>query len=204
VADCIDEVGLGFMFAPRLHPAMRHAIGPRRELAVRTIFNLLGPLTNPAGVLAQVIGVYDGDLTHTVAEVLGGLGSKSAFVVHGYGGLDEMTTSGPTTVSMLQNGQVTTTQLHPNDLGFPVARVEDLFGGDAQRNAIITRNILAGEDHSPRRDVVLLNAAAALLVGGKAKTLKEGVALADESIERGAAMGVLENLVAFTQKFAAS
>lgn len=204
VADCIDEVGLGFMFAPRLHPAMRHAIGPRRELAVRTIFNLLGPLTNPAGVLAQVIGVYDGDLTHTVAEVLGGLGSKSAFVVHGYGGLDEMTTSGPTTVSMLQNGQVTTTQLHPDDLGFPLARLEDLFGGDAQRNAIIARSILAGEDHSPRRDVVLLNAAAALVVGGKAKTLKEGVALADESIKRGAAMGVLENLVAFTQKFVAS
>jgi anthranilate synthase/phosphoribosyltransferase len=204
VADCIDAVGLGFMFAPRLHPAMRHAIGPRRELAVRTIFNLLGPLTNPAGVLAQVIGVYDGDLTHTIAEVLGGLGSKAAFVVHGYGGLDEMTTSGPTTVSMLQNGQVTTTELHPDDLGFPLARLEDLFGGDAQRNAVIARNILAGEDRSPRRDVVLLNAAAALLVGGKAKTLKEGVALADESIKQGAAMGVLENLVAFTQKFTAS
>ena len=204
VAASIDEVGLGFMFAPRLHPAMRHAIGPRRELGVRTIFNLLGPLTNPAGVEAQVIGVYDGDLTHTVAEVLGSLGSKAAFVVHGYGGLDEMTTSGPTTVSMLQHGQVTTTELHPGDLGFSIARAEDLRGGDAAKNAAITRAILAGEDRSPRRDVVLLNAAAALVVGGKAKTLPEGIALANESIDRGAALGVLENLVAFTRKFNAS
>jgi anthranilate synthase/phosphoribosyltransferase len=198
----IDQVGIGFMFAPKLHPAMRHAIGPRRELATRTIFNLLGPITNPADVSAQVIGVYDGELTGTIAEVLGSLGSKAAFVVHGYGGLDEMTTTGPTTISVLRDGQVSTSELHPGDVGFSAARPEDLRGGDAEANARITRRILSGEDASPRRDVVLLNAAAALVVGGKVNALQDGITLAGQSIDSGAAVKALDNLVSFTQSVA--
>lgn len=200
VAAAIDEVGLGFMFAPKLHPAMKHAIGPRRELGVRTIFNLLGPLTNPAGASAQIMGVYDGDLTEILAEVLAGLGSRIAFVVHGHGGLDELTTTGSNQISLLQDGKVTTTTLNPQDLGFSPARPEDLHGGDATQNATITRNILAGADTSPRRDVVILNAAAALVAGGKAKTLPEGITLASQSIDNKAALQILKNLVAFTQK----
>ncbi len=199
VADAIDQVGIGFMFAPKLHPAMKHAIGPRRELAARTIFNLLGPLTNPADAPAQIMGVYDGDLTGVIAEVLGGLGSNAALVVHGYGGLDELTTTGPNRVSVLRNGSVTTTTLQPEDLGFRRARAEDLLGGDAQHNAAITRSILRGEDRSPRRDVTLLNAAGALIAGGKAANLREGVHLAARSIDSGAALTVLENFVTFTR-----
>ncbi len=202
VAKAIDEVGIGFMFAPQLHPAMKHAIGPRRELAVRTIFNLLGPLTNPADAPAQIMGVYDGDLTGVIAEVLGGLGSNAALVVHGYGGLDELTTTGPNQVSVLRDGKVTTTTLQPEDLGFQRARAEDLLGGDAQHNAEITRNILRGQDQSPRRDVTLFNAAGALVVGGKAADLREGVHLAARSIDSGAALAVLENLVTFSQRMA--
>jgi anthranilate synthase/phosphoribosyltransferase len=200
VADAIDEVGFGFMFAPRLHPAMKYAIGPRRELGVRTIFNLLGPLTNPAGVSAQVIGVYDNDLTHMMAEVLGSLGSQSAMVVHGQGRLDELTTTGATTISLLKDGQVTTTTIYPEDVGFATARPEDLLGGDAGENADIARKILSGEDTSAKRDVVLLNAAAALVVGGKADTLQQGVELAKQSIDSGAAIKALESYVSLTQK----
>jgi anthranilate synthase/phosphoribosyltransferase len=202
VAEAIDTVNLGFMFAPKLHPAMKHAIGPRRELGARTIFNLLGPLTNPANAPAQIMGVYDKDLTAVIAEVLAGLGNKAAFVVHGHGGLDELTTTGPNIVSVLQNGRVTTTVIEPEQLGFRKARPEDLLGGDAQQNADITRNILSGQDTSSRRDVVLLNAAAALVAGGKTQTMREGIDLAAESIDSGAAMNVLENLVAFTQNVA--
>ncbi|MEM7028953.1 MAG: bifunctional anthranilate synthase component II/anthranilate phosphoribosyltransferase [Chloroflexota bacterium] len=196
LADAVDEVGFGFMFAPRHHPAMKHAIGPRRELKVRTIFNILGPLTNPAGVSAQVIGVYDGDLTHTLAEVLGSLGSKAAMVVHGHGGLDELTTTGPDIVSRLQNGTVTTETLDPQSLGLSIAKPEDLKGGDPKENAAIARQILSGEDKSARRDVVVLNAAAALMVGGKAATWQDGLALAAKSIDSGAALKALEKSAA--------
>lgn len=199
VANAVDEVGFGFMFAPRLHPAMRHAIGPRRELGVRTIFNILGPLTNPAGVQAQVIGVYDGDLTHTIAEVLGSLGSKSAMAVHGHGGLDELTTTGPCIVSVLRQGRVTTETLNPQELGFALASPEALVGGDPAENAMITRNILSGRDKSARRDVVLLNAAAALMVGGKANSWQDGIALAAHSIDSGAATIALEKAALATQ-----
>lgn len=201
VAKTIDEVGIGFLFAPRLHPAMKHAIGPRRELGVRTIFNILGPLTNPAGALSQVIGVYDEKLTEPLARVLGELNSRGAFVVHGHGGLDELTTTGRNRVSRLKEGQVITETLDPADLGFSRANLADLSGGAADENAQITRNILAGQEKGPRRDVVILNAAAALVAANRAKDLPAGIKLADESIDSGAALTVLDRFVAFTQQF---
>jgi anthranilate phosphoribosyltransferase len=199
VAASVDEVGIGFLFAPNLHPAMKHAIGPRRELGVRTIFNVLGPLTNPANASAQVLGVYDPDLTETLAHVLGTLGSQAAFVVHGSGGLDELTTSGPNRVSALRDGRVETHSLDPADLGFHRARSSDLRGGDATENAAITRGILSGTINGARRDVVVLNAAAALFVGGQAQTLPEGVRLAEGSIGSGSAQRVLDHLIEFSQ-----
>jgi anthranilate synthase/phosphoribosyltransferase len=200
VAQAIDEVGIGFLFAPKLHPAMKHAIGPRRELGVRTIFNVLGPLTNPAGAQAQIIGVYDERLTEPLAQVLGELGSRGAFVVHGHGGVDELTTTGPNRVSRLQNGQVITDTLDPLDLGFARANAADLDGGTAEENAEITRNILAGGENGPRRDVVVLNAAAALVACGKATDLRAGINLANQSLDSGAALAVLNKFVEFTQK----
>ena len=200
VAEAIDKVGIGFLFAPKLHPAMKHAIGPRRELGVRTIFNVLGPLTNPAGAQSQIIGVYDERLTEPLAQVLGELGSKGAFVVHGHGGLDELTTTGPNRVSRLKDGQVVTEILDPVDLGFAKANLADLLGGTAEENAEITRDILAGQQNGPRRDVVVLNAAAALVACGKADDLSAGIKLANESLDSGAALAVLEKFVAFTQQ----
>ena len=206
-ARAIDEIGVGFIFAPNFHPAMRYAIGPRRELGVRTVFNVLGPLTNPAGAAAQLLGVYDPSLTEVLAHVLQQLGSRAAYVVHGFGGLDELTTAGPNQVSCFGiepgNGHVVTETLDPRDLGFAPARPEDLRGGDPDENALITRDVLAGEDHGPRRDVVLLNAAAALVAGGAAADLKEGVAHAAESIDSGAAMHALDGLIAYSQNVAA-
>ncbi len=201
VADCIDEVGIGFLFAPKLHPAMKHAIGPRRELSARTVFNILGPLTNPAGAPAQVLGVYDAKLTEPLARVLNALGSAAAFVVHGIGGFDELTTAGPNQVSELRDGEVRTYILDPADLGFAPAHQSDLRGGDARENAVITKEILAGTGNGARRDAVVLNAAAALVAGGKARELAEGVRMARESIDSGAARRVLEHLVEFTQSF---
>lgn len=200
VAQAIDEVGIGFMFAVKHHPAMKHAIGPRREMGVRTIFNFLGPLTNPAGALSQMTGVYDGALTETMAHVLNSLGSTGAFIVHGFGGLDELTTTGPNKISRLQNGQVTTETLDPVDLGFAQADPADLLGGTPEENAQITRDILAGQKNGPRRDVVVLNAAAALVAAGKAADLQMGLKLANESIDSGAALAMLDKFVAFTQK----
>jgi anthranilate synthase/phosphoribosyltransferase len=199
VAASVDEVGIGFLFAPKLHPAMKHAIGPRRELGVRTIFNVLGPLTNPANASAQVLGVYDPDLTETLAHVLGTLGSEAAFVVHGAGGLDELTTSGPNQVSALRDGRVETHSLDPADLGFQRARAVELRGGDATENAMITRGILAGTINGARRDVVVLNASAALLVGGRAGTLADAVRLAESSLDSGSAQRVLDDLIEFSQ-----
>ncbi|MEJ2207632.1 MAG: anthranilate phosphoribosyltransferase [Anaerolineae bacterium] len=206
VAGAIDEVGIGFLFAPRFHPAMRHAIGPRRELGVRTVFNVLGPLTNPAGAAAQLLGVYDPALTGVLAQVLRDLGSRAAYVVHGHGGLDELTTTGPSRVSFFgiapANGQVITETLDPERLGFRPARPEDLAGGSPEENADITRRILAGEDRGPRRDVVLLNAAAALVAGGAAADLGRGVQVAADSIDGGAALGRLEALVDYGRRAA--
>jgi anthranilate synthase/phosphoribosyltransferase len=201
VAQAVDKVGIGFLFAPKLHPAMKHAIGPRRELGVRTIFNILGPLTNPAGALSQVVGVYDERLTEPLARVLAELGSRGAFVVHGHGGLDELTTTGPNRVSRLQNGEVVTEILDPATLGFAPATPADLLGGTAEDNAEITRDILAGRGKGPQRDVVVLNAAAALVAAGKADDLPTGIKLAGESLDSGAALAVLDNFIAFTQGF---
>ncbi len=199
VAACVDQIGIGFLFAPKLHPAMKHAIGPRRELGVRTIFNLLGPLTNPADASAQVLGVYDPALTELMAQVLGTLGSQAAFVVHGAGGLDELTTTGPNQVSVLREGQVETRTFDPADLGFPRAQPADLRGGDAGENAAITQGILSGTLNGGRRDVVVLNAAAALVAGGQAHTLPEGIRLAKHSLDSGSARRALDDLIEFTQ-----
>ncbi len=205
-AQAIDEIGIGFLFAPGLHPAMRHAIGPRRELGVRTVFNLLGPLTNPAGAAAQVLGVYDPALTEVLACVLQQLGSQAAYVVHGHGGLDELTTTGPNRISCFGiapgNGFVATETLDPCELGFCRASLADLRGGEPWENAHFTRAVLAGQDWGPRRDVVLLNAAAALVVGRKAADLATGVALATESVDSGAALAALEALIAYSNRVA--
>ncbi|MFQ5896227.1 MAG: anthranilate phosphoribosyltransferase [Nitrospinota bacterium] len=194
VSRCIDEVGFGFLFAPLLHGAMKHAIGPRRELAARSIFNIMGPLTNPAGAKCQLIGVYDPSLTELMATVLGELGSHRAMVVHGSDGIDEITITGPTRVSELKDGKVKTYELRPEDVGLGRADGENLKGGDPPANARLTREVLGGAG-GPRRDVVLLNAAAALYVGERAKTLEEGVELAARAIDSGGAREKLEALI---------
>ena len=206
VAQTIDEIGIGFLFAPNFHPAMRYAIGPRRELGVRTVFNILGPLTNPAGAVAQLLGVYDASLTELLARVLQQLGSRAAYVVHGFGPLDELTTTGPNQVSHFgvapANVHVVTETLDPRELGFAPAQPEDFRGGDPDENARILRTVLASEDRGPCRDVVLLNAAAALVAGGAAADLEEGIARAAESIDSGAALSTLEALITYSQRLA--
>ncbi|MBF0194357.1 MAG: anthranilate phosphoribosyltransferase [Magnetococcales bacterium] len=195
VERCIEEANIGFIFAPRHHGAMRHVMGPRTELAMRTIFNLLGPLTNPAGAPHQLIGVYDGDLTTPMAQVLGRLGSKHALVVHGSDGLDEITTTGPTKVAELdRSGNVATYEIEPEQFGLPRAKAEDLKGGDAEQNAKITRAILAGEK-GPHRDIVTLNAGAALCVAGVAPDIGEGQKQACELIDSNKAADRLAKLV---------
>ena len=201
VAGAIDEIGIGFLFAPRLHPAMKHAIGPRREMGVRTVFNVLGPLTNPAGAQTQLLGVYDGALTETMARVLGALGSRSAVVVHGADGLDELSTTGTNRVSRLAEGQVDSYELDPSDLGFAQASLAELKGGTPEENAAILRTILQGEA-GPKRDVVVLNGAAALLAGGLSADLRSGVDLAARSIDSGAALARLDALVGYTNQAA--
>jgi len=201
VGRCIDEVGFGFLFAPELHPAMKYAIGPRREMGVRTIFNILGPLTNPAGATVQLVGVYDRTLVEPLAHVLSDLGSEAAFVVSSADGLDELSVTGPNLVARLQNGTVSTMTLDAADYGLPRATLEAIRGGSAQENAAITREILAGVP-SPRRDMVLLNASAALVAAGRADDLQQGLAVAAEMIDSGRAAAVLEALIAFTQEAA--
>ncbi len=202
VAACIREVGIGFLFAPRFHPAMRFAIGARREIGQRTIFNLLGPLTNPAGATHQLIGVYDPALTQPLAEVLGELGGRAAFVVHGHGGLDELTTSGPNQVSHLEaSGAVHSYEVDPANLGLQPASKDSLHGGDPAENARLMRSLLSGADASPRRDVVLLNAAAALATENG--DLPHSLELARQSLSSGAALDRLERLVAYSQQLAA-
>jgi anthranilate phosphoribosyltransferase len=198
VADCIREVGIGFLYAPLFHGAMKHAAGPRREMGIRTIFNLLGPLTNPAGATVQVLGVYDQALTEKIARVLGRLGSKEAFVVCGEGTFDEISICGPTRVSHLKAGKVETFDMVPEDYGFPRAGVEAIRGGDAQDNARIIREVLEG-DKGPKRDMVLLNAGAALMVAGLGSDLRGGIKRAAESIDSGKARAKLDSLIRFTQ-----
>ncbi len=193
VGRCLDEVGIGFLFAPALHGAMKYAIGPRREVGVRTVFNALGPLTNPAGATRHLIGVYGRSLTERLAEVLRTLESERAFVVHGSDGLDEMTTTGPTQVSELKNGSVSTYEIRPGDLGIARAAADDLAGGNAETNASILRRVLHGEP-GHRLDIVLLNAAAAIVAGGAVDDLTSGMELARETVESGRAMDKLEKL----------
>ncbi len=199
VAQCVQEVGIGFLYAINHHPAMRHAIGPRRELGQRTIFNILGPLTNPAGASHQLIGVYDPDLTETMARVLGALGSKAASVVHGADGLDELSTTGPNRVSRLYEGSVTTFQLHPQTLGLAPATLDDFQGGSPEENALITRAILSGADRGPRRDIVLLNAAGALALENN--DWPTSLAQAGQAIDTGAALNTLDTWINKTNSF---
>jgi anthranilate phosphoribosyltransferase len=202
VGQCIDEVGIGFLFALKLHPAMKYAIGARRQMGVRTIFNILGPLTNPAGAQRQLMGIFAGDLTDMVAHVLGNLGSKSAMVVSGYGGLDELTTTGPNHVSHFKDGAVRTYEFDPRDYGFAGANIADLLGDDAPANAKILRDVLSGDLRDAKRDVVVLNAGAALVAAGVADDLAAGIKHAAEIIDNGAALSKLDALVAYSQQFA--
>ncbi len=202
VGQCVDQVGIGFLFAAKLHPAMKYAIGVRRELSLRTIFNILGPLTNPAGAQRQLMGVFAPDLTDLLAHVLGELGSTSAMVVCGYGNLDELTTTGPNHISHLRDGKVTTYDINPEDYGFRGAHISELLGGDAPTNAAILRGILSGTITDAKRDVVLLNAAAALVAAGAAADLSDGLAQAAQVIDSGAALGKLDALIAHSQTFA--
>ena len=195
VGACIDDVGIGFLFAVALHGAMRYAIGPRQEIGIRTIFNALGPLTNPAGAQAQVLGVYAPTLTEPLANVLKNLDSQRAFVVHGGDGLDEITTTTTTQVSELVEGDVNTYTLDPTELGIPMAQSSDLKGGTPEENAEMTLSVLRGET-GPKRDIVLLNAAAAIVAGGKAADIAAGLAVAAESIDSGRALEKLEGLKA--------
>lgn len=199
VADCVEEVGIGFLYAVNHHPAMRHAIGPRRELGQRTIFNVLGPLTNPAGATHQLIGVYDPALTEPLARVLAALGSQAALVVHGADGLDELSTTGVNRLSRLAKGRVETTELDPASLGLVTASLDDLQGGAPEENARISRAILSGVDRGPRRDIVLLNAAAALTLDGS--DWMDALEEAREAIDSGSALRTLEMWVAKTQRF---
>ena len=195
VGDCIDKAGIGFMFAPAHHPAMKN-VGPTRvELGTRTIFNLLGPLSNPAGVKRQMIGVFARHWIEPMAQVLRNLGSECVWVAHGSDGLDEITTSGPTSIAALENGQIRVFELAPEDVGLKKAGPEALRGGDAETNATALMAVLQGTK-GPFRDVAILNAAAALAVAGKANDLKDGVAMAAKSIDSGAAKDRLDKLVA--------
>ena len=197
ITRCIYEAGIGFMFAPAHHPAMKH-VGPTRvELGTRTIFNLLGPLSNPAGVRRQMVGVFSRQWVEPLANVLKNLGSERAYVVHGSDGLDEITTSGPTTVAALEGGKVTTFEIKPEDVGLAVAKPEQLRGGDAETNAAALVEVLKGKK-SAFRDVAILNAAAAIVVAGKAKDLKEGVAIATKSLDSAEAEGRLDRLIAIS------
>ncbi len=198
---CLKEVGIGFMFAPSFHPAMRYAGPPRREIGIRTVFNILGPLTNPAGAKAQVLGVADGALMEKMAEVLRTLGCQHALVVHGDDGLDEITISGKTQVCELEGGRIRRYVISPEDLGLSRDSLDNIKGSTPADNAASVRHILGGAA-GPQRDVVLMNAAAAIMAGGRAKTLQEGARSAAEAIDSGSALAKLDYLVKFSQSLA--
>ena len=194
VERCLDEAGIAFFFAPTFHPSMRHAAAARKELGIRTAFNLLGPLTNPAGAARQLVGVPRPELTELVARSLALLGSERAWVVHGADGLDEISTTGYTKVSECRGGAVNTFYVHPSDFHLPKALPESLKGGDAAENASIARRILAG-DKGPPRDIVLLNAGVSLLIAGSVQSVSDGIARAAAALDDGSAAGVLDRLV---------
>src|SRR5215813_6714463 len=201
VGRCMDEVGIGFLYAPLLHTAMKHVMAARRELGFRTVFNMLGPLTNPAGANAQLIGVYSPAMTEPLARVLAELGTVRAFVVHGADGLDEISNTGESRVSEVREGVVRSFAVRPEDFGMPRATITDLQGGDREQNAQLIRGLLDGEV-GPKRDIVLMNSAAALVAGGKARDLKDGVSRAVEAIDSGAARSKLQALISLSQKLA--
>jgi len=196
---CIDEAGIGFMFAPAHHSAMKHVGPTRAELGTRTIFNLLGPLSNPAGAKFQVVGVFDDKWVEPLAHVLKNLGSTRVWVMHGSDGLDELTTTGASRVAELRDGNVSTFEVTPEEVGLPRASAADLKGGDPEENTAALRRLLDGES-GPYRDIVALNAAASLVVAGKAPTLKEGVQMAGDAIASGAAKAALDKLVAVSNE----
>ena len=202
IAACLEATGIAFLYAPTMHAAMKYVQPARRQLRLRTVFNLLGPLTNPANASAQVVGVYSGDLVEKLAEALSELGVRRALVVHGRDGLDEITISGPSKVAEVRNGQVHVYEVAPEEFGLQRAPLEEIAGGDAQENAAIIRAILGGE-RSCRRDVVLLNAAAALVAAGQADRIGDAVPLAAYAIDSGHARQRLELLVEFTGRSAA-
>ncbi|MFH2047278.1 MAG: anthranilate phosphoribosyltransferase [Pseudomonadota bacterium] len=199
VEEAIQEIGIGFLFAPLYHEAMRYAAKARKEIGLRSIFNMLGPLTNPASANYQILGVYAPNLTEMFAQALRILGVKRAFVVHGHDGLDEISICAPTRISELNDGLIRTYDIDPEDFFGKTANAGDLIGGTASDNAQITKNILNGEK-GPKRDIILINASAALVAAGKAANLKEGIKLAETSIDSGAAKSKLESLVRFTQE----
>jgi anthranilate phosphoribosyltransferase len=203
IARSIDELGFGFMFAPTHHPAMRHAAPVRRELATRTVFNVLGPLTNPAGARAQIVGVYSADLVPTLAEVLARLGARRAFVVHGAHGIDELSPAGPNLVAEVLDGRVRKRVIDPLELGIPRCDPAELTGGSPAENAAAIRAVFSGTEDGGRRDAVLLNAAGAIAAAGHADDLRDGFALARETLAAGAAGERLEQLIAFSREAAA-
>jgi anthranilate phosphoribosyltransferase len=204
IADSIDELGFGFLFAPAHHPAMRHAAPVRKELATRTVFNVLGPLTNPAGARAQVVGVYAEHLVPTIAEVLARLGARRAFVVHGAGGIDELSPAGPNLVAEVVDGAVRERTFDPEaELGLPRCSVDDLRGGTPAENAAALRRVFEGDDGG-RRSAILLNAAGAIAAAGHAEDLRDGLELARKTVDSGAALERLEQLVAFSRQTVAS
>jgi anthranilate phosphoribosyltransferase len=199
VGRCIEEVGIGFMFARTHHPAMRHVAPVRSELPFRTVFNLLGPLTNPAGATRQLIGVFHGGYVRPMAEALRDLGAEKALVVHGTDGLDEITVTGPTLVAEVSEGSVTEYEISPERFGLPRHTPDGLLGGDAHLNARILRDVLSGDERGAARDVIVLNAGAAVYVSGK-ETIEEGVRRAEESIASGAAREALESFIRATRR----
>ncbi len=200
VQKCLEEVGIGFMFAPAFHPAMKYAAGPRREIGIRTVFNILGPLTNPAGAQAELLGVADGVLVEKMARVLQILGCEHVLVVHGEDGLDEITLTGETRVCELKGGRIKNYTISPEQFGLARAGLDSLKGGTAEENATHLRNILTGAV-GPRRDVVLMNSAAALVAGDRVKSLQDGIDLARETLDSGRALTKLEQLVELTRSF---
>jgi anthranilate phosphoribosyltransferase len=199
VEKCVTEVGVGFLFAPALHGAMKYAIGPRKEIGIRTIFNILGPLTNPAGADCQVLGVYREDMTEKLAHVLRNLGCKRGFVVHGLDGMDEITLTTATRVAEVTPEQVKVGLIKPEDFGFAACRLEQLRGGDARQNAGIVRDVLSGAG-GPKRDIVLLNAAYGLVAAGKTADPRQGLDIAAEAVDSGRAMAQLDKLVELTNE----
>ncbi len=199
VKECIEKIGIGFLYAPLFHSAMKYALGPRREIGIRTIFNILGPLTNPAKANVQVLGVYKPELTEVLANVLKNLGAKNAFVVYGEGSFDEITITGRTRISQLKNGEIKTYYIQPEDFGLRRRKVEEIKGGSVEENKEIILNILKGEKGA-KRDIVLLNSSAVFISAERAKDFPEGIRLAEESIDSKRALKKLEDLIKFTNQ----